>query len=120
MSKLMRDGAAIPTSDSDSKERGGSVSPRVDVMETENEFLVLADMPGTKPEDVDVRFERGELSIHARRASRKDEFSAYHRTFAVADTVAADKIAAELKAGVLTIHLPKVEAVKPRKITVNG
>jgi HSP20 family protein len=89
-------------------------------METENEFLVLADIPGTKPDDVDIRFERGELSIHARRANRKEEFTTYHRTFGVADTVAADKIAADLKAGVLTIRLPKVEAVKPRKIAVNG
>jgi HSP20 family protein len=92
----------------------------VDVLETENEYLVLADMPGTKPEEVDVRFEQGELSVHGRRATRKDEFTTYHRTFAVADTVAADKITAELKAGVLTIRLPKVESVKPKKIAVNG
>jgi HSP20 family protein len=100
-------------------DRGIAVSPQVDVLETENEFLVLADMPGTKPDDVDVRFERGELTVHGRRA-RSDEFTTYHRVFAVAETVAADKISAELKAGVLTIHLPKTEAVKPKRIAVNG
>lgn len=51
---------------------------------------------------------------------RKDEVATYHRIFAVADTVAADKISAELKSGVLTIHLPKIEAVKPKRIAVNG
>jgi len=120
MSKQIHDGMSQPTVENDSTERSGAVSPRVDVLETENEYLVLADMPGTKPEEVDVRFEQGELSVHGRRATRKDEFTTYHRTFAVADTVAADKISAELKAGVLTIRLPKVESVKPKKIAVNG
>jgi HSP20 family protein len=120
MSKVINNTVPPPNSESDSPERGGAVSPRVDVLETENEYLVLADMPGTRSEDVDVRFEQGELSVYGRRAIRKDEFTTYHRTFAVADTVAADKITAELKAGVLTIHLPKVETVKPRKIAVNG
>jgi HSP20 family protein len=119
MSNLMQEPAA-GHADQETQDRGLAVAPRVDVLETENEFLVLADMPGTKPEDVDVRFEDGELSVHGRRATRKDEFATYHRVFAVADTVAADKIAAELKAGVLTIHLPKVEAVKPKRIAVNG
>lgn len=107
-------------SENGSTDRGLAVSPRVDVLETENEYLVLADMPGTKPDDVDVRFEHGELSVHGRRAARKDEVATYHRIFAVADTVAADKISAELKSGVLTIHLPKIEAVKPKRIAVNG
>jgi len=119
MSKLVQNSDSSLT-DNNSAERGGAVSPRVDVLETENEYLVLADMPGTKSEDVDVRFEQGELSVHGRRAALKDDFTTYHRRFAVADTVAADMISAELKAGVLTIRLPKVEAVKPRKIAVNG
>jgi len=120
MSNAIFDGETTTTNESAQRERSGAVSPRVDVLETENEFLVLADMPGTKPEDVDIRFEQGELSVHGRRTSHKDEFTTYHRTFAVADTVAADKISADLKAGVLTIRLPKVEAVKPKKIAVSG
>jgi HSP20 family protein len=119
MSNLMQE-ANGRTAERDTPERGLAVSPRVDVLETENEFLVLADMPGTRPEEVDVRFEQGELSVHGRRATRKDEFATYHRVFAISDTVAADKISAELKAGVLTIHLPKVEAVKPKRIAVSG
>jgi len=117
-----------------SAERNGdshpaTVTPRVDVLETENEVLVLADLPGVKPDDVDVRFEKGELTIHGRRtavyagkefALREYEAANYFRAFGVSERIAADKIAAELKGGVLTVRLPKVEAVKPRKIAVSG
>jgi HSP20 family protein len=122
MSKVANGTVAHPTNENNGNEQqhGGALIPRVDVLETENEYLVLADMPGTMPEEVDVRFEQGELSVHGRRGTRKENFATYHRTFAVADTVAADNISADLKAGVLTIRLPKVEVVKPRKIAVNG
>jgi len=121
MSILMRKLNTPPVPEDEAAERSVTVNPRVDVLETENEFLVLADMPGVKPEEVDVRFEKGDLSVHGRRPfGRADESAVYHRTFAVADVVAADKITAELKAGVLTIRLPKVEAVKPKRIAVSG
>jgi HSP20 family protein len=120
MSNLVHDRVSSTTAESDQQDRGMAVTPRVDVVETDNEFLVFADMPGTKPEEVDIRFEQGELTVHGRRSSRRDDFAAYHRVFSIADTVAADRISADLRAGVLTIHLPKVEAVKPKRITVNG
>lgn len=110
-------------------ERAATVTPRVDVLETENEFLVLADLPGVKPNEVDIRFEKGELTIHGTRppsccgksaAVREYEPVNYHRGFVVAETVAADRISAELKHGVLTVRLPKVEAVKPKRIAVAG
>lgn len=110
-------------------DRAATVAPRVDVLETENEFLLLADMPGVRPDDVDVRFEQGELTVHGRRAAADGnrrpllgEYAStnFHRVFAVTDTVAADRIEAELKNGVLTVRLPKIEAVKPRKIAVRG
>ena len=59
----------------------------MDVLETENEYLVLADMPGTKPEEVDIRFEKGQLSVHGRQAARHDEFVSYHRMFTVSDSI---------------------------------
>lgn len=109
--------------------RSVTATPRVDIWETEDELMVQLDMPGVKPADVDVRFENGELSVHGKRqASRTDkerlywetELNSYFRSFQVTEEVASDKISAELKQGVLTLRLPKVEAVKPRKITVQG
>jgi HSP20 family protein len=109
--------------------RAVTATPRVDVLETEHEFLLLADLPGVKSDDVDIRFEKGALTVHGRRlpefankgvAHREHPATNYQRTFAVAETIAADKISAEMKDGVLTVRLPKVEAVKPKKITVRG
>jgi HSP20 family protein len=118
MSELAR---TTPAQVEGREERAVTVYPRVDVLETENEYLVLADLPGVTPADIDIRFEKGELSVHGRRPAFRDYGpTAYHRSFAVAETVASDKITAELKSGVLTIHLPKVEAVKPKRITVTG
>jgi HSP20 family protein len=104
-------------------------TPRVDIMETEEESLLLADLPGVKPEDVDVRFENGELIIDGRCAPRHQganyllsEYGVgdFYRAFTISEQIDWQKISAELKNGVLTVHLPKAETVKPRKITVKG
>jgi HSP20 family protein len=104
-------------------------TPRVDIMETEEESLLLADLPGVKPEDVDVRFDNGELLINGRCAPRHEganyllsEYGVgdYHRAFSIGEYIDWQKISAELKNGVLTVHLPTAETVKPKKITVKG
>jgi HSP20 family protein len=104
-------------------------TPRVDILETDEESLLLADLPGVTPEDVDVRFENGELIIGGRCASRHQgakyllsEYGVgdFYRAFTISDHIDWQKISAELKNGVLTVHLPKAETVKPRKITVKG
>jgi HSP20 family protein len=109
--------------------RAVTVAPRVDILETDDEILVFADMPGVAAQDVDIRFENGELTVHGRRtashpdkekAAREFEVTSYFRSFQVTEQIAADRIEAELKNGVLTLHLPKVEAVKPRRIAVKG
>lgn len=109
--------------------RAVTFTPRVDIVETENELLLFADLPGVKPADVDVRFENGELTVHGRAAPRHAggdylfyEYGVgdFHRAFAITPDVDASRISAELKQGVLTVHLPKSEAVKPRKIAVSG
>jgi HSP20 family protein len=110
-------------------EAGAVTRPRVDVLETEQELMLLADLPGVRPTEVDVRFENGELTIHGRRASSfpnkkrvlwEYEPVHYHRTFRLSEDVAADRIDAVLKNGVLTVHLPKAEAAKPHRIAVKG
>jgi HSP20 family protein len=109
--------------------RGAYYTPRVDILETTEELLLYADMPGVRPADVDVRFENGELILHGRCQERQpqQDFSVYeygvgdfYRAFNISHDIDADKIAAELKKGVLTVHLPKSERVKPRRISVQG
>ena len=109
--------------------QGVTYSPRVDIVETENELLLLADMPGVKDSDVDIRFVNGELTLHARRAAApmpaepllwESQAGDFFRTFRINERIDASKISAELKNGVLTLHLPKVEAAKPRKIAVKA
>ena len=104
-------------------------TPRVDIIETAEELLLFADVPGVKSEDVDVRFENGELILHGRCNPRgyasnfllgEYEVGDFYRVFALSESIDAEKIGAELKQGVLTVHLPKAAAVKPRKITVQG
>jgi HSP20 family protein len=110
-------------------EAGVVARPRVDVLETEQAVVLVADLPGVRPADVDVRFENGELSIHGRRTPSNPgkrrvlweyEPTHYHRVFRLAEDVAAERIEAELKNGVLTVKLPKAEAAKPHRITVKG
>ena len=113
----------------DPADAGVVARPRVDILETEQEVLLLAELPGVRPNDVDVRFENGELTIHGRRlpsnAGKKRalweyEPAHYHRAFRLSEDVAADRIEAELKNGVLTVRLPKAETAKPRRINVKG
>jgi HSP20 family protein len=117
------------TGTNENGEAGVVARPRVDVLETEQELMLLADLPGVRPADVDVRFEKGELTIHGRRtpshAGKKRvlweyEPTHYHRAFRLAEVVAGDRIEAEMKNGVLTVRLPKAEAAKPRRIAVKG
>jgi HSP20 family protein len=109
--------------------RGVTAAPRVDIVETEEELRLFADLPGVTQDDVDIRFENGELTLHARRAAAatardawlwENDTGDYFRAFRITEQIDASKIWAELKNGVLTLHLPKVEAAKPRKITVKG
>lgn len=109
---------------------GGSIyTPRVDILETENELVVYADMPGCKPEDVDIRYENGQLEIYGKCQPRQENVNYllneygvgdYYRAFTINEAIDATKITASFKQGVLTIHLPKSEAVKPRRITVQA
>jgi HSP20 family protein len=104
--------------------------PNVDIIEQADELLVLADVPGARGEQIDVDFEEGNLSIHAQVKPRQDEGTEYlvreygvgdyFRTFRISEAIDAAKITAEYADGVLTLHLPKAESTKPRKIEVKS
>jgi HSP20 family molecular chaperone IbpA len=111
--------------------RGGPYyRPNVDIYESADELVLEADVPGAKSEDIDIHFEDGSLAIHVRVPQRRSEsveflrqeygVGDYYRTFRVSEQIDATRISADYKDGVLTLHLPKVEAVKPRKIKVKA
>src|SRR5438045_1718454 len=90
-------------------------TPRVDVLENGDELVLVADVPGVGPEDLDVRFENGELTLDARCAPRsfgarglgeEYEVGDYHRVFTLGDHIDGDRITAQLAQGVLTVRLP--------------
>lgn len=110
---------------------GRTFVPNVDIVERDNELLLLADMPGVKPENLDIRYERGELVIHGKVQQRQEpertsfmlrEYGVgdFYRAFQVGETIDPNKIEAEIKQGVLTLHLPKTKEAAPRRITVKS
>lgn len=102
------------------------ITPAVDIYENEDEILLHADMPGVLKEDVAVDIDNGTLSISGirklsvREPAAYEEFSdvKYSRNFSVPQSIDVEKVEAELKNGVLKLHLPKSEAAKPRTIEI--
>lgn len=104
-------------------------SPAVDITETEMQFVIHADLPGVKPDQIEVTAENGILTLKGTRESRKEEekdnykrierFSgSFMRRFTLPNTADLDKISAKTKDGVLDLTIPKVEKAKPKKIKV--
>jgi HSP20 family protein len=104
--------------------------PVVDILEATDELRVVADVPGAKAEDIDINFEQGVLTIHARVRPRQPEDVNYllreygvgdfHRVFEVSENIDAQRITAEHADGVLVLHLPKAEKAKARRIEVRS
>jgi HSP20 family protein len=106
-------------------------SPTVDISETAEEYLIRAELPAVKKEDVRVTFEDGMITISGERKQQqeqKDEkfhrvecfYGNFSRSFTLPDAIDEAGIRAESKDGVLTVHVPKskVEAKKPTQIKV--
>lgn len=104
-------------------------TPRVDVIENENEYVLCADLPGVKQEDVSLECKGDELILRARCCPRGYGKRALHaeygvgdfyRAFTIADRVDREGIEASLRDGVLTVRVPKAAALRPKRITVKG
>jgi HSP20 family protein len=111
--------------------RGGSYyyTPRVDILETEDELTLFCEMPGVRPADLDLKFENGELTLYGKVQPRPQgaahllhEYGIgdFYRVFDIHEEIEVDRLNAELKQGVLIVHLPRKETVKPRKIQVKA
>lgn len=104
-------------------------APRTDLAETDDAYIVSMDVPGIKPDEIDITFEEGTLKVSGeRQASKEVEQGQYHRiersygrffrSFRFGGNVDPDKIEAHFDDGVLTIRVGKVEESKPRRIEV--
>jgi HSP20 family protein len=104
--------------------------PRVDIYETDDSLVMLADMPGVDENSVDITLEKNVLSINGYvELEQPDNYSLtygeyevgdYQRSFTLSDEIDRDKIEAIVKNGVLRLHLPKAGPAKTRKITVKA
>jgi len=105
-------------------------TPLADITEDEKEYLIKAELPEMKKEAVKVTVENGVLIISGERKFEKEEkkrkyhrvergYGTFMRSFTVPDDADANKIKAEFKNGLLTVHLPKTEHAKPKQIEVN-
>jgi HSP20 family molecular chaperone IbpA len=104
------------------------VTPLVDIYENDDEILLHAEMPGVKKDDITVNIDNGNLTLTSVRSISRDgaaeweEFGdvEYQRAFSVPQTIDVNKVSAELKDGVLALHLPKSEAAKPKQIEIKA
>ena len=105
-------------------------SPRVDIKEEAGRFVILADIPGVEPKDIDISMDKGILTIkgerHSERKEETERFSrvermhgVFHRRFALPDSANPEQITASGRNGVLEISIPKRPETTPRKIQVN-
>ena len=104
-------------------------APSVDILETENELVLKADVPGVELKDIDIQIENGTLTLKGERKFEKEEknkgfhrlersYGSFVRYFTVPDTVDTEHVKAEYQNGVLSVTLPKKEVAKPKAIKV--
>jgi HSP20 family protein len=107
----------------------GRWTPHTDVTETTNRVTIKVELPGLEPKDVEVSLSGDMLTIKGEKKEEKEEkdehrhvvertYGTFSRMVRLPAPVAADKITATVKSGVLTVTLPKTEAAKPKAITV--
>ncbi|TLY14934.1 MAG: Hsp20/alpha crystallin family protein [Nitrospirae bacterium] len=103
--------------------------PSVDISETDTEYLIKAELPEVKKEDVKVTLQDGVLMIQGERQQEKEEkgkkfhrversYGSFVRSFTLPDYVDNTNVKAEFKEGILNLHLPKSERAKPKAIEV--
>jgi HSP20 family protein len=104
-------------------------APAVDIVETDNEIVLKADLPGIDPKDVDIQVHDGTLTLRGERKVESDVkeddfrrvervYGTFVRSFAIPQTVDAEHVSANYRNGVLELKLPKRPEAKPKQIKV--
>lgn len=105
--------------------------PSVDVREDDSEIAVQAELPGVKPEDIDISVQGDTLVIRGEKKFEEEEkrenytriersYGSFHRTFRLPSTVNPDAVKARFEGGVLKLSLPKSEEAKARKVQIES
>jgi HSP20 family protein len=117
--------AQTPTRRQTAERTMPTVAPAVDIFETDKAYVLLADMPGVRPDGLDVVAERDELVIRGRverpviaPAYQEFELADYQRAFTLTEDLDTGGITAALKDGLLRVEIPKSPRVQPKKILV--
>jgi len=124
----MFDNALVGVADFESSSNWGLA---LDVAETNDEYIVKASIPGINPDDLDISYTANSLTIRGEtKEEREVEEAKYHmrerrygsfaRSITIPSTVNADKIEANYDKGILTLHLPKAEESKPKRIEIKS
>lgn len=106
-------------------------APRVDIREEDKRFVILADIPGVDPRQIEVHMDKGILSLKGERQSESSQqdgkftrvertYGSFHRRFALPDSADADGITAAGRHGVLEISIPKRPETTPRRISIES
>ncbi len=106
-------------------------APAVDIKEEQNRFVIYADLPGVKVDDIEITMEKGVLTVRGERKLEKEEDRSgfrrversrgtFYRRFSLPDSADAERIQAKSRDGVLEIVIPKQEKSQPRKIAVQA
>ena len=114
-----------------SERRTAGFTPPVDIFEDKDAIYVKAELPGVKPEEVNVHVENNILTVTGERKLEKaDDREGYHRiervygsftrSFALPNNVASDQVEADLSDGILSVKIPKKAEAQPKKIAVRG
>ena len=117
-------------SNAEATKPGPVFTPAVDIFETDNALILLADLPGVKAKDLTIDLKEGVLALSTQMEVpetvdemvilREYQTGNYYRKFNLSDVIDQSRIEAKLKDGVLRLTLPKVETAAPRKIEVKA
>ena len=111
---------------------GSSFTPAVDIKENDNEIRLDLELPGLKPEDVEITAENGVLTVRGEKQVERKEgdesryqileraYGTFMRTFQLPQGIDADQIKAEFNNGVLSLHIPKAALPQPKRIEISG
>ncbi len=112
------------------RDETGDWTPVANITENDKEYLIKAELPEVRKEDVKVSLENGVITISGERKQEKEEkkeneiriesfYGTFSRSFALPDNIDEKAVSAESKDGVLRVHIPKTAAAKPKQIAIN-